>query len=731
MTSRKDHENEAPTRKRARVEDHYCKKRLEQLTHKIQDLAESFPELKYIIDISNLSKIVEPAVIKYKHEVDAKKNEKNSLIYRMPDELLKSCFSYVGKGSFLLVAPVSKKFHHMYKTLFKGDYDRFNKASKWHTFYSTAATDLSTAKYCLDVVGCKETREYYKRDIMAKIFVQAAYKGQIDIIKLADHLDFSYFWNKEFDSILRLLRRPIEKIAELGHLNVLKFLHENFNMHFALPMASRGAAFGGQIHILKWLKENKILYDLKQHVQRDTLCYSALAGGQLETLKWLRKEGFNLSERVIIHESPFEIGNMATAIKTGNIELIKYCKDLGFNFEIQSHYIDERDDCLAIMTGNIDLIRYCSEIGCEFTERIWEFAYEHVTVEILEFLRSKSLPWSSKIINRAAEFNQFDVLKYAHENGCEWSKEAWQRCMKQKPCINWDIVHYLHEKKCPWEPDLDLQEIKGAEDRLRVLQFIFSKKLLLDENVLIQCLKKGWPKETKLIIENTTYKVMLGSLKYVMETYNCNLETIQYLHSIDHPFGKRFLRKISYLDIPDQEKILVWALENGCQVKDTEELYRVVKNVQFYKKEWLGLLLSRKKFSGLDQIVERIIRNQLYREGFGLEQFQLFLNHGCSMSPSLVKTIYKYWLLDSTNKSLNEIVAFISSSNHSQPSIDELYSCFELGFSSTDSDEECNEEDGNDEDDYNSTSLPIYDELYDSGNDDDDTDSASNWYEVI
>lgn len=75
---------------------------------------------------------------------------------------------------------------------------------------------------------------------------------------------------------------------------------------------------------------------------------------------------------------------------------------------------------------------------------------------------------------------------------------------------------------------------------------------------------------------------------------------------------------------------------------------------------------------------------------------------------------------------MNEIVAFISSSKHSQPSIDELYTSFELGFSSTDSDEESNEEDGNDEDEYDSASLPIYDD----GDDDDETDSASHWYVI-
>ena len=250
---------EIPASKRARVEedeeaDMLCTtKRTEELTHKIQDLAKSFPELKYIIDLSgDLSKIVKPAIIKYKYELEAKKNEENSLIYKLPDEILKSCFSFVGRGSFLLVAPVSKKFHDMYKKLFKGDYF-CSKGKKLRTYYSTyysiAANSVSTSKYCLDMITDYKTS--------CRVFVQAAYKGQMETLKFAHHRHISGFWDED-NTMQSLLRRPIEKIAELGHLNVLQFLHYKFDMRFALPMASRGAAFGGQIHILKWLKENKI-----------------------------------------------------------------------------------------------------------------------------------------------------------------------------------------------------------------------------------------------------------------------------------------------------------------------------------------------------------------------------------------------------------------------------------------------------------------------------------------
>ena len=114
--------NNAPLRKKARVEvEEYTTKRTDELTRKIQNLAKEFPEMKYVIDLSDLQKIIEPAVVSYQHDVEVarkmKENEANSPIYMLPDEMIAKCFSYVNKGSYLLVAPVSSKFYNVYKAM--------------------------------------------------------------------------------------------------------------------------------------------------------------------------------------------------------------------------------------------------------------------------------------------------------------------------------------------------------------------------------------------------------------------------------------------------------------------------------------------------------------------------------------------------------------------------------------------------------------------------------------
>ncbi|GFH57005.1 predicted protein [Chaetoceros tenuissimus] len=266
-----------------------------------------------------------------------------------------------------------------------------------------------------------------------------------------------------------------------------------------------------------------------------------------------------------------------------------------------------------------------------------------------------------------------------------------------------DMVQYLHENNCPWEPEIDLNDISDKSDRTRILEFIFTKKLPLDDQVLFDCINRNWLKETKLIIENTDSKNMPESLVILREkAQSCNLETMQYLHSKGIPFGKGFLRKFACYN---EREIPIWGLENGCNVEDTEDLYKIAKDAQFFNKKLSELLLSNKKFSGLDQILERIIKHELYREGFGLERFKLFLDHGCPISLGVVKTIYKYWLLNS-NDDLSEIVAFILNSKHSEPSIDELYESFEEGFDS-DSDKESNDS-SDDDDSYVPNLWPLF-----------------------
>ena len=46
-------------------------------------------------------------------------------------------------------------------------------------------------------------------------------------------------------------------------------------------------------------------------------------------------------------------------------------------------------------------------------------------IRILQLLKLMGCPWDAKICEHAVKNANLDMLKYAHENGCELTKEAY------------------------------------------------------------------------------------------------------------------------------------------------------------------------------------------------------------------------------------------------------------------------------------------------------------------
>lgn len=83
------------------------KDRVKEISGKLNDLFEDYPEMKYMsLQTRDLQTEIEAAIEKYRDEA---RNMRNTLLYSLPDEKLLKCLSFVGKGHYGLVAPASKK----------------------------------------------------------------------------------------------------------------------------------------------------------------------------------------------------------------------------------------------------------------------------------------------------------------------------------------------------------------------------------------------------------------------------------------------------------------------------------------------------------------------------------------------------------------------------------------------------------------------------------------------
>ncbi|GFH56991.1 hypothetical protein CTEN210_13467 [Chaetoceros tenuissimus] len=705
--------NEAPVRKKSRVEEvkeYVTIERTDALTQKIQDLANEFPEMKYVLDLSDLQMTVGSAVVKYQQEVEVDKkrqeNETNSPIYVLPDEMIANCFSYV-KGSFLLVAPVSIKFCNVYKAMLKdidkkigkttnevdaiddhytiNQYytikDRFpvpekDSKNKLHkTTYENAAASFSTAKYCLENLS----EERYERE---KLFSTAALKGRLDVLKLANHVDILHFW--DCNSGYSKQNRPIGEIAQAGHLHILQSLKDDFNMGLLLHHACRGAALGGQIHILKWLKSFDCLRDNFEN-REDNLCHLALWSGQVEALKWLRKEGFRFTE---LRDGV----NMIRAIRSKNIEMISYCILEGFGFKNASFF-----DIEAIKTGDMNVVKFCFENGCEFSSKALSYAARRNLVDVCKYLRSKSLQWEPNAVRDVIESKSLQMLKFAHENGCEWSQDTWHYCMRQKGGINWDMMNYLHEKKCPWNtlttygelcPDSKLVSSPLSEPQ-KVVEFIISKKLPWGGHLLLESIHYSLTRATVILVENSPRDTLPESLSSISGVLDIDLKIMEYLYSKGVPFGEGFLKKLcghNYYSSEELLEISKWALEKSYQI-GKDEIYMVSCQTKF-DVDILGHLYKHSELLEIEDFVKRCFHEKHYKKGFGSDQFQFFLNLGCPLTKSLTTIIFKCWISNPGNDILQDIVAILWASQHAQLLVDDIYTNDEESGSDESSDED-------------------------------------------
>jgi len=79
---------------------------------------------------------------------------------------------------------------------------------------------------------------------------------------------------------------------------------------------------------------------------------------------------------------------------------------------------DYRTSGAAAYQGNLDMLKYCCENGCEVGIGTYADSAQYSQLAFLEYLRSKSCPWTKEVCKRARENNHIDCLTYAVKNKC-------------------------------------------------------------------------------------------------------------------------------------------------------------------------------------------------------------------------------------------------------------------------------------------------------------------------
>jgi hypothetical protein len=420
---------------------------------------------------------------KYSKKNEGKtENETVSLVENLPYELKKLCMSFLKDDAYLLIAPVSKMFRKLFLDTF----------STTKTSCIAAISSVSCARYCIYQVYKSYNKSFWdscetldndshRIDWVTQIMRRAVSEGKNEILYLAD--EFELHLNDILDDeqqlelgkhvnidILQFLRRKVFQFrgyvglgaAKGGRLDILKWMKENGypmeidNNYWTLcyqaakagklealqwaikegfeffqeRMAGYHAAVGGHLDVLKWMKCNGFQIEIDKAL--GSLGYQAARNGHLHVLKWIKSEGISLNKRICA----------AAAASSGDIEVLAFCKNEGCVFE--------KDTLLnAVRTGNLDIVKYCFDlIECPRNdESLCTTAVNSGNLECLKLVRSYGVPWGKRTCNATVRYGNLPMLKYALENGCPWDPNIYDiACTFSVNSKGNELLRYLEEK---------------------------------------------------------------------------------------------------------------------------------------------------------------------------------------------------------------------------------------------------------------------------------------------
>ena len=198
----------------------------------------------------------------------------------LPSELLKNIFSFVGRGNYFFIGPVSKDFCFNYLTMdviedefaHKMDYLQAIGKNKITTA-EAASSSFDLAEYC-----------FFKAPVVfqKRVVRKAAVKGRKDIVEMGHAMGIEL--EKLVNSGSRSGESNLFKIARRGDFEILQFLQEKgVNMKPNKYNIIRAAAESNQLEILNWAHEKRWCESLK-----DIIFTVAGRSGQIPVLKWAK-----------------------------------------------------------------------------------------------------------------------------------------------------------------------------------------------------------------------------------------------------------------------------------------------------------------------------------------------------------------------------------------------------------------------------------------------------------
>lgn len=394
---------------------------------------------------------------------------------------------------------------------------------------------------------------------------------------------------------------------EMGNLEMLKWLHQNFGLiglksdtlcYFASELSGKAVKLG-RLEILKWLKsqnENLFKKDLP------LICCEAIMSGHLEILQWILDNtndnysspwsqkysvcGFaagigrlDLIQCIKANGGPWDEMTCSGAVYANRFDILKWVIENGCPWGLYT--------CSnAALRGRIDIVEWCIEHGCSWGDDVFCGAVLNQNINNLKWLKEKGCPWGISVTTAAAETGNLEVIQWLIQNGCPWEEKTIfsAACNGQLEFIKWAT-----DNGCPWDKDASL--IAAENGHFEIIKWIVENGYHLHK---VTCLRAAESGHYEIV--NFLFKGRYVSLK------KNTTGRFQLLNNLVADGEIKILdlaMKNGYIDHTDSTmicelssqygwiNIIKWLIKNGWKLEKKRSIKLANDNGYYNLAEWL------------------------------------------------------------------------------------------------------------------------------------------------
>ncbi|QDZ18969.1 Rpc34 subunit of RNA polymerase [Chloropicon primus] len=253
--------------------------------------------------------------------------------------------------------------------------------------------------------------------------------------------------------------RTCAAAAEGGHLDVLQWARSQDPPCPWDAGTCRRAAMGGHLDVLQWARSQ----DPPCPWDAGT-CFGAAGGGHLDILQWARSQD---------PPCPWGATTCALAAEGGHLDVLQWARS-----QDPPCPWDAGTCGMAAMGGHIDVLQWArsQDPPCPWDLMTCAAAAKYGHLDVLQWLRSQDPPcdWDWVTCAAAAEGGHLDVLRWARSQHppCPWNK---QTCLGAAYAGHLDVLQWLRSQDppCLWDKETCSNAAGGGH--VDVLQWLRSQ----------------------------------------------------------------------------------------------------------------------------------------------------------------------------------------------------------------------------------------------------------------